>query len=49
VNGITLDQVKTAWQRHVQPDKLITVIVGGGQPPKRLRAIHRGRPDHEPA
>ncbi len=32
VNGITLAQVKTAWQRHVQPDKLITVIVGGGRP-----------------
>ena len=32
INGISLDQVKTAWQRHVQPDKLLTVIVGGGQP-----------------
>jgi zinc protease len=32
MNGIQLEQVKTAWQRHVQPDKLITVIVGGGQP-----------------
>jgi zinc protease len=31
MNGISLDQVKTAWQRHVQPDQLITVIVGGGQ------------------
>ncbi|HRC71990.1 MAG TPA: pitrilysin family protein [Candidatus Competibacter sp.] len=32
INGITLEHVKTAWQRHVHPDKLITVIVGGGQP-----------------
>jgi len=31
MNGISLAQVKTAWQRHVQPDQLITVIVGGGQ------------------
>ncbi len=31
MNGIDLEQVKAAWQRHVQPDKLITVIVGGGQ------------------
>ncbi len=30
MNGIDLEQVKAAWQRHVQPDKLITVIVGGG-------------------
>jgi zinc protease len=30
MNGITLDQVKAAWQRHVQPDRLLTVIVGGG-------------------
>ncbi|MBS1220983.1 MAG: hypothetical protein H6R23_603, partial [Proteobacteria bacterium] len=29
--GISLEQVKTAWQRHVQPDRLITVIVGGGE------------------
>ncbi|CDH45729.1 M16 family metallopeptidase [Candidatus Contendibacter odensensis] len=32
INSIGLDQVKAAWQRHVQPDKLLTVIVGGGQP-----------------
>ncbi len=32
INGIRLDQVKTAWQRHVQPDQLLTIIVGGGQP-----------------
>lgn len=32
MNGIQLEQVKTAWQRHIQPDQLITVIVGGGQP-----------------
>ena len=31
MNGITLEQAKATWQRHVQPDKLITVIVGGGQ------------------
>jgi len=29
MNGISLEQVKAAWQRHVQPDRLITVIVGG--------------------
>lgn len=29
INGVSLDQVKIAWQRHVQPDKLLTVIVGG--------------------
>ncbi|MFZ4791360.1 MAG: M16 family metallopeptidase [Candidatus Competibacteraceae bacterium] len=29
MNGISLDQVKAAWQRHVQPDRLIIVIVGG--------------------
>ena len=29
MNGISLEQVKSAWQRHVQPDRLITVIVGG--------------------
>ena len=29
MNGISLDQVKSAWRRHVQPDRLITVIVGG--------------------
>ncbi|MDQ5910834.1 MAG: zinc protease [Pseudomonadota bacterium] len=29
MNGISLAQVKSAWQRHVQPDRLITVIVGG--------------------
>jgi hypothetical protein len=28
---IRLDQAKTAWQYHVQPDKLLTVIVVGGQ------------------
>ena len=32
MNGITLEQARTAWQRRVQPDKLITVIVGGDQP-----------------
>jgi zinc protease len=29
MNGISLDQVRNAWKRHVQPDRLITVIVGG--------------------
>jgi zinc protease len=29
MNGISLEQVKAAWQRHVQPDRSITVIVGG--------------------
>ncbi len=32
MNGINLDQVKGAWQRHIQPDRLITVIVGGPAP-----------------
>ena len=31
MNGITLEQAKTTWQRQVQPGKLITIIVGGGQ------------------
>ncbi|MDG4594915.1 MAG: pitrilysin family protein [Candidatus Contendobacter sp.] len=31
MNGISLEQAQAAWQRHVQPDRLITVIVGGGQ------------------
>ncbi len=31
MNGISLEQAKAAWQRHVQPDRSITVIVGGGQ------------------
>jgi zinc protease len=31
MNGISLEQVNAAWQRRVQPDKLITVIVGGDQ------------------
>jgi zinc protease len=30
MNGISLEQVKSALQRHIQPDRLITVIVGGG-------------------
>ena len=33
INGITLEQVKHAWQRHVQPDQMITVIVGGPPTP----------------
>lgn len=36
MNGITLEQIKTAWNRHVEPDKLITVIVGGGQAAQML-------------
>jgi len=31
MNDISLNQVKNSWQRHIQPDRLITVIVGGGQ------------------
>ncbi|MCB1919460.1 MAG: insulinase family protein [Candidatus Competibacteraceae bacterium] len=31
MNNIALDQVTGAWRRHIQPDRLITVIVGGGQ------------------
>ncbi|MFZ1640735.1 MAG: pitrilysin family protein [Candidatus Contendobacter sp.] len=31
MNGISLEQVKVVWQRRVQPDRSITVIVGGGQ------------------
>jgi zinc protease len=33
MNGISLDQVKSAWQRHVRPDRLITIIVGGPAAP----------------
>lgn len=32
MNSISLDQAKRAWQRHIQPDRLITVIVGGPSP-----------------
>ncbi len=32
INSISLEQVKSAWQRHIQPDQLLTVIVGGGPP-----------------
>ncbi len=32
MNSISLDQAKRAWQRHIQPDRLITVIVGGPAP-----------------
>lgn len=35
MNDITLEQVKAAWQRHVQPDQLITVIVGGSATPAK--------------
>lgn len=31
MNNISLDQVTASWQRHIQPDRLITVIVGGDQ------------------
>ncbi len=31
MNGISLEQVKSAWQRHIQPERQIVVIVGGGQ------------------
>ncbi len=31
MNGITLEQIKAVWKRHVEPDKMITVIVGGEQ------------------
>ena len=29
INGISLAQVQSAWQRHIQPERSITVIVGG--------------------
>lgn len=32
INRISPDQVKAAWRQHVQPEKLLTVIVGGGPP-----------------
>ena len=35
MNDITLEQVKAAWQRHVQPDQVITVIVGGSATPAK--------------
>ena len=31
MNGINLEQVKTAWQRHIQPERQLVVIVGGEQ------------------
>ncbi|HPF58671.1 MAG TPA: pitrilysin family protein [Candidatus Competibacteraceae bacterium] len=31
MNNISLDQVTASWQQHIQPDRLITVIVGGDQ------------------
>ncbi len=31
VNRVTSDQIKEAFQRRVQPDRLVTVIVGGGE------------------
>ncbi len=33
MNGISLEQAKSAWQRHVQPDRQIVVIVGGQSAP----------------
>jgi zinc protease len=33
MNNISLDQVKSTWQRHIQPDQLMTVIVGGQAAP----------------
>lgn len=33
MNRIHRDQVTSAWQRHIQPDRLITVIVGGPTTP----------------
>jgi zinc protease len=35
MNDISLEQVKAAWQRHVQPDQVITVIVGGSATPAK--------------
>ena len=29
VNAVTLEQVKSAFQRRIHPDKMVTVIVGG--------------------
>ncbi len=31
MNGINLEQVKSAWQRHIRPDRQIVIIVGGSQ------------------
>ena len=33
MNGIGLEQVRSAWQRHVQPERQIVVIVGGQSAP----------------
>jgi len=30
IDALTLEQVRQAFQQHIQPDKLLTVIVGGG-------------------
>lgn len=29
VNAVTLDQIRTAFKKHIQPDKMVTVMVGG--------------------
>jgi zinc protease len=31
INAVTVDSIKQAFQKRVQPDKMITVLVGGGQ------------------
>ena len=29
IDAVTIDQIKAAFKRHVQPDKMVTVMVGG--------------------
>ena len=33
MNAISPEQVRAAWQGHVQPERLLTVIVGGTATP----------------
>lgn len=33
INAISAEQVQSAWQRHIQPQRLIRVIVGGAAAP----------------
>ncbi|MCB1769814.1 MAG: insulinase family protein [Candidatus Competibacteraceae bacterium] len=44
MNNISLEQVKDAWQRHIQPDRLITVVVGGGEnaPDSSAQSLKKG-------
>jgi zinc protease len=32
VGAVTADQIKTAFQRVLQPDRMVTVVLGGAAP-----------------